>query len=458
MDRESIAVVGAGAAGLTAAYLLQAEYDVTLFEKRTRLGGHAHTVTVPDAPGPAGQASLHAPLLAPLPIDTGFIVLNDRNYPRFTRLLDDLGVEVIKAEMSFSFMCRETGFQYNGSDLNRLFSQRTNLLRPSFYRFLRDILRFNKQAKLDLEADTVGDIRLGDYLAGFGFKSRMVEDYILPMGAAIWSTSLTGMLDFPAAGFLRFFDNHGLLDTRNRPQWYTIRGGSQKYVQAIAERFQGRVELNADIAWIARHESAVELQMEDGQAHRFDHVVIATHADQALKLLRDPSPEEQNLLGAWEYSVNKTVLHTDASRMPSLKRSWACWNVMRPTRTACSDAAPVHLTYSMNLLQSLPSQQEYFVTLNDPAPMDPSHVIRELSYLHPLFTRASMATQASLPSLNGCRNTYFCGSYFSWGFHEDAIKSGENVAKAFGLSLDGPVGDEAHVAPASIPSASSLTP
>lgn len=412
--RLRVAVIGSGAAGIAAAWLLQRQHDVTLLERRDRLGGHVHTVDVASGPD-EGTA-----------VDTGFIVMNDRNYPIFTRFLNEMQVPRQDSDMSFSFSCRQTGFEYNGSNLNTLFAQRRNLLNPGFIRMLRDIMRFNKQALADV--GQLGDISLGDYLADFGFRSDMVQRYVVPMGAAIWSTSMEEMMAFPASTFIRFFDNHGLLTIKDRPQWQTLVGGSRAYVEAFTDSFSGTIRTGVELAGLHRATDQVTLRHTSGEHETFDHVVIATHADQALELLDDPSPEETQHLGAWAYSRNHTVLHTDAGRMPRIKRSWASWNVIRQDGSAAS--RPVHLTYDMNRLQNLSTKQNYFVTLNDPSAWRDEDVIREMTYQHPLFTRAALASQPHLPSLNGVKRTWFCGSYFGYGFHEDAFRSGIQVGEA----------------------------
>ena len=403
-----IAVIGGGVAGIVAAHLLQNDHQVTLFEQHDYLGGHTHTVTIEEGPD-AGTG-----------VDTGFIVFNEATYPLFIAFLDQLGVASRATEMSFGFHCRETGFTYAGNNLNGVFSQRANLVSPRFWRFLLEIGRFCRQA----EADLAGDADLGtlaDYLARHRFQPFMADHYLAPMAAAIWSTPAGRVTAFPARSFLRFFKNHGLLDLRHRPRWRTVSGGSHSYVRAFRDRFRGAIRLDSPVQQVRRADDGVELAFADRSAERFDAVVVAAHADQALRLLADPSADESRLLGAWRYELNTTVLHTDTSVLPPAERAWACWNFRR--ERGDQGERPVYVTYSMNLLQGLATRRHYLVTLNRPGGYDEGQVLARMDYHHPLYTDASMATQAALPSLNGVRRTWFCGSYFGYGFHEDAVRS-----------------------------------
>ena len=408
MRRQKIAVIGAGISGLASAWLLSRHHEVTLFEAGDYLGGHTHTVTIEEGPD-AGTG-----------VDTGFIVFNEATYPLFIAFLDQLGVASRATEMSFGFHCRETGFTYAGNNLNGVFSQRANLVSPRFWRFLLEIGRFCRQA----EADLAGDADLGtlaDYLARHRFQPFMADHYLAPMAAAIWSTPAGRVTAFPARSFLRFFKNHGLLDLRHRPRWRTVSGGSHSYVRAFRDRFRGAIRLDSPVQQVRRADDGVELAFADRSAERFDAVVVAAHADQALRLLADPSADESRLLGAWRYELNTTVLHTDTSVLPPVERAWACWNFRR--ERGDQGERPVYVTYSMNLLQGLATRRHYLVTLNRPGGYDEGQVLARMDYHHPLYTDASMATQAALPSLNGVRRTWFCGSYFGYGFHEDAVRS-----------------------------------
>ena len=420
--KQKIAVIGGGVAGIVCAYLLQKKYQVTLFEQNDYLGGHTNTIEITYGPD------------AGLAVDTGFIVLNDATYPLFNKFLARLGVATRVSEMSFGFQCLQTGLVYAGNDLNGLFAQRKNLISPTFYRFLFEIYRFNSTATRDLDANSIAEITLGEYLQQGKFSAYMINNYLLPMAAAIWSTPTLRAADFPAEAFLRFFKNHGLLAVRNRPQWKTVVGGSFAYVKAFQKNFAGDIHLNAGVKKIFRKADGIQLQFADGRNDNFDKVVIATHADQALRLLGDPNVEEQRLLSPWEYQLNRTVLHTDASLLPQKKSAWAAWNFTRE-RAEGTDSQPVFVSYYMNRLQGLQAKQDYCVTLNRRESFRPETVIAEFDYQHPQYNFASLATQTELPSLNGQRNSWFCGSYFGYGFHEDAVRSAVSVAKGLGEEL-----------------------
>lgn len=416
-----VAVIGGGVAGIVAAHILQRRHDVTLFDQNDYLGGHTHTIVLTEGPD-AGAA-----------VDTGFIVLNDHTYPTFHRFLAQLKVPVRFADMSFGFHSEPDNLQYAGTSLNGLFAQRINLLRPAFWRMLLDIRRFCQTACRDLREGRLMDITLGDYIRRGGYSRAFIEDYLLPMGGAIWSAASEKMLEFPAAALIRFFENHGLLSLKNRPRWQTVVNGSHTYVRKFLECFRGTVHLACPVLGVGREEDGVQVRLRDGSVQHFDKAVIAAHADQALRMLEDPSPEEKRLLGAWSYSLNHTLLHTDPRVMPPIQRAWASWNYTR--ERASGSETPVSVTYHMNRLQGLTTQRDYFVTLNRHQAVTKNHILQEMEYTHPQFTTASMATQSELPLLNGPRHTYFCGSYFGYGFHEDAVKSGAAVARAFGLEL-----------------------
>lgn len=412
-----IAVVGTGAAGLAAAWGLERRHEVTLFEQDPRPGGHVHTVVLENGPD-AGTA-----------VDTGFIVMNEANYPNLVRLFGQLGVRTQPSCMSFAYQDRASGFHYAGTGLDGLFSHRANLASPLFHGMIADWVRFNRRARRDLARGFAGAPSLGEYLAEVRPSRAFVERYLLPMGAAIWSAPAQAMEAFPAESFLRFFDNHGLLSLR-QPQWRTVAGGSQAYVRALLARFRGRVRTGAPVTGIAREGGHVAVRTAAG-VERFDRVVIATHADQALRLLDDPSRDERRLLGAWSYSRNHAVLHTDTALLPPRPRAWASWNYTAP---AARRDTPVHVTYYMNRLQRLRARDHYCVTLNANGAVRDEHVVRDMVFTHPVYDRAAMATQRELPLLNGRRHTFFCGSYFGYGFHEDAVRSGLEVTRAFGLA------------------------
>jgi len=414
-DRK-IAVIGSGAAGLTAAHLLQRRHRVTLFEKEDRLGGHVNTVAIPDG-ADAGT-----------PVDTGFIVMNHRNYPLLTRLFEQLGVQLRDSDMSFGYHDLPSGLQYCGSGLNGLFAQRSNLLKPSFHRMIRDTLRFFRTARADLDEPGLAEESLGDYLKRNAFGPEFINHHLIPMGSAIWSTPCEQMMQFPARSFLQFFHNHGLLAVNDRPQWRTVVGGSVDYVRRMQQAWtRVDIRLKADINGVRRTAAGVEIVFSDGTVESFDQVVLATHADQALQLLQDPSPDERRLLGCWQYTRSRTLLHTDESVMPPIRKVWSSWNFERVEGSRTS------LTYHMNRLQGLDTRRQYFVSLN--LPHEPRGVIREFSYTHPMYTREALASLPKLKQLNGTSSTWFAGSYHGNGFHEDAVRSAVTVAEGFGVEL-----------------------
>jgi predicted NAD/FAD-binding protein len=419
--RLRIAVVGGGVAGIAAAHLLQHRHEVTLFEKNDYVGGHTHTILI-DHGADAGT-----------PVDTGFIVLNDRTYPLLMRFLAALGIPIRKSDMSFSYTCRRTGLQYASRNLDTLFAQRRNLLRPAFWRFLIEIVRFNVKTRKKLTVGALQGLSLGEYLRREAVLPSLVESYLIPMAAAIWSTPDARMMDFPAESFFRFMENHGLLSVSDQPQWYCVEGGSHAYVKTFLNGFKGRVFTDRPVERIRRIDSGAVLTFAGGVEETFEKVIIAAHADEALGLLADPSPEETACLSPWSYNRNVVVLHTDASFLPENPRARASWNYLREKDASLE--APVMLTYHMNRLQGLRTKKEYCLTLNPLRPVERSRIIRELVYRHPMYTAEAVATQRSLPSLNGCRHTFFCGSYFGYGFHEDALRSGVEVAEAFGIHL-----------------------
>lgn len=417
-----IAVIGSGVAGLTATWLLQRRHEVVLFEKNERLGGHTNTIVVPAGPD------------AGTPIDTGFIVCNNKNYPLLHKLLDQLGVTWRWSDMSFGFCCRETGLQYAGTGLNGLFAQRGNLFSPGFWSLLLDLRKFCRVARADLHAGRLGTETLEQFLARHRIGEAAVRNYIVPMGAAIWSATHRDMLGFPALTLIRFWENHGLLSLEDRPRWQTVTGGSYSYIRAMQPRFNRvQVVVNARIQNVRRSADDVTVRHVDGREETFDHVVIATHADEALPLLADPTPDERRLLRPWRYQLNRTVLHSDIRVMPPLRRAWASWNYVRPARL--DPDRPVPVTYHMNRLQGLQTKNEYFVTLNAPDEIDPAKIVKVIDYMHPVYTAEADATRAGLSALVRSGRTSFCGSYFGHGFHEDAVRAGEAVAKTFGESL-----------------------
>jgi len=422
MDQHlKVAVIGGGVSGITAAYLLQRKHAVTLYEKNSYIGGHTHTVLIEKGPDLG------------MPIDTGFIVMNNRTYPLFSKLLSDLGVSISETDMSFSYYCKTTGLQYGSSGLNSLFAQRKNLFRPSFWNLLREILRFFRKTRRALKMKSLQNITLGEFIQREGFSARFAEQYVIPMASAIWSEPDDVMTEFPMETFARFFDNHGLLSAKNHPQWYYVSGGSHSYVNAFLKGFNGTVFKEKAVHSVHRIENGVKLNFQNGTTENVDRVVIAVHADEAFSMLGDPSQDERNLLSPWKYSRNRVFLHTDPSFLPPVIRARGSWNYIREDRK--DPKSPITLTYDMNRLQKLKTKNNYCVTLNPKKKIPERFIIKEMEYTHPEYTFQSLATQPELKNLNGKRNTYFCGSYFGYGFHEDAVRSASDVAELFGVIL-----------------------
>ena len=413
-----IAIIGSGISGLTAAYLLNREHEISLFEASAWVGGHTHTVQVQVA----GRDYA---------IDTGFIVFNDWTYPNFIQLLKQLGVAYQPTEMSFSVCDPASGLEYNGNTLNSLFAQRRNLLSPAFWGMLRDILRFNRETLDDLDQHNIAaDLSLGAYLQERGYGQRFVEQYIVPMGAAIWSMSRAEMMHFPLQFFLRFCKNHGLLSITDRPQWQVIQGGSSSYVAPLSASFASRIRLNCPVFQVERDAEGVTLYSSDG-CERFDKVVFACHSDQALQLLAAPTDAEQQILGDLPYADNEVVLHTDTRLLPKRRLAWASWNY----RLGGAASQPAALTYNMNILQGIESASTFCVSLNQTAAIDPAQIVAHYTYAHPQYSLAGVAAQARWEELHGTNHSYFCGAYWANGFHEDGVVSGLRVAAAFGASL-----------------------
>lgn len=416
-----VAVVGAGVSGITAAFLLQDHHEVTLYEKNGYIGGHTHTMVIDRGPD-AGTA-----------VDTGFIVMNNRTYPLFRRLLARLGVSLTETDMSFSYTCKGTGLQYASTNLNTLFAQRINLVRPSFWRFLYGVNGLMQNIRTDLAQERLSGLTLGEYMARKKVGKDVMDQFTLPMAAAIWSAPDGQMTDFPMETFARFYENHGLLTLTDHPQWYVVSGGSHTYVKAFLKGFKGDVRATMPVAGVRRTEAGGVVTTRDGRRDFFDRVVVATHADEALELLEDPSPEERQLFSPWRYVPNRAILHTDTALLPSQPRARASWNYIRGVETG--QGPPTTVTYLMNRLQHLKTRNTWCVTLNPPREISREAIHREVLYHHPLFTFDSVATQKGLQGLNGKRQTFFCGSYFGYGFHEDAVRSAVDVAKALGGTL-----------------------
>jgi predicted NAD/FAD-binding protein len=400
-----IAIIGGGIAGNTLAYYLHQQHDITLFEANDYIGGHTHTheVTV------GGQK--HA-------VDTGFIVFNDKTYPEFEHILRETGVAWRDSNMSFSVRNEVSGLEYNGTTLNSLFAQRRNLLSPAFYRMILDILRFNKTSLALLAAGD--EISLGDYLKQQGYSSQFIRDYIVPMGAAIWSTDSEQMLQFPARFFVRFFHHHGMLTVDQRPQWRTIVGGSARYLEKITAGYRDRIQLNAAVQAVQRDAQGVSVTTQNGQSQRFDFVFFACHSDEALQILgAEATTAERDILGAIPYQDNTVYLHTDARLMPQRKLAWAAWNY----HVTAQATDKVQVTYNMNILQGIQSSEPLLVTLNYTDAIAPDKVIKKLHYRHPLYTLAGAQAQARHAEISGKHRTGYAGAYWRNGFHEDGVVS-----------------------------------
>ncbi len=414
-----IAIVGSGISGLVCAHLLHRHHDVVLFEADDRPGGHSHTHRVDLAD-------------ASVDVDTGFLVYNDRTYPLFCRLLDRLGVSTQPSDMSFGVSDRRTGLEWRGTSASTVFAQRRNLARPAFLRMLADIARFNRLALALLDRPPADDVTLEAVLARHRWSAGFFEWYLVPLGSSIWSAGPSTFTRIPATTFARFFERHGLLRRRDQPRWRTVTGGSRTYVDAVLRPLQGqgRVRLGTPVEKIRRQPDGVELVSSLG-AEQFDQVVMATHSDQALRLLADPDRLEQSVLGAIAYQPNRATLHTDARLMPRNPRAWASWNYQ------CwgPDAERATLTYHVNRLQGIISSTPLLVTLNQDDVIDPERVIARMDYEHPVLGPATVAAQRRRDEINGTRRTWFCGAYWGYGFHEDGVRSAVEVCSALGVAL-----------------------
>lgn len=413
-----LAIIGTGIAGLGCARALHRHADVRLFDRNDSTGGHTNTVTV-DEEG------------RPIPIDTGFMVFNEVTYPHLTRLFTDLGVETMPTEMSFGVQHLPTGIEYAGGSLGQLFARRRNLLDPRFLRALYQIRRFNMEAHAALESGSFERKTLQEYVDARGYGEDFLRLYLLPMSSAVWSTPFDGVREFPAMTLLRFFRNHGLLGgLRGQHQWWTVKGGAKTYVEKMTRGFRDRIHLGNGVTRVERGPSGATLRFADGSSARFEKVIFACHADQALRMLADPTPDERRLLGAFRYQRNVATLHTDPAPMPKRRRAWASWNYRLDEVDSAVRATTI---YWMNSLQKVSDRRDYFVSIDDPGLIDPSRVLKTIEYHHPVFTLAAIDAQRELPSLNrrsSDQSTYYCGSYFRHGFHEDAYVSGLDAAAA----------------------------
>jgi len=421
--QKRIAIIGSGISGQTCGYLLSKKHQVTLFEANDYLGGHTATIDI----------GIDNKTLA---VDTGFIVFNDRTYPNFIKMMKQIGIASTPTEMSFSVHNKASGLEYNGHNLDTLFAQRRNLLNPRFYYFIIEILRFNRLSKkantlLQSNPNDQGSLgTLGEFLDQHGFSDYFATHYVLAMTAAIWSASIKSCRDFPLQFFLRFLSNHGLLDIANRPQWYVIKGGSRSYIPKLTQSIQD-VRLNSAVTSVTRHNGHVDIT-SDNKTESFDEVIFACHSNQALALLKDPSTAELQVLGAIKYRNNEVVLHTDNSLLPKHKKTYASWNYCIDPQV---DELPT-LTYNMNILQGLKTEQDLCVTLNQTKRIDPQHILRRFNYSHPVFSLESIAAQNQRRTICGNKLTHFCGAYWYNGFHEDGVRSALDVCQRFGITLD----------------------
>ena len=407
-----IAIIGTGIAGNVAAYKLRDQHDITVFEALHYPGGHTNTIDIEEN----GRT---------IPVDTGFIVFNDRTYPNFIRLLDDLGQASQPSVMSFSVRSDARDFEYNGASIDTLFAQRSNLFRPSFHRMIRDILRFNREAVVD-ETQVSDTYTIGEYLDEKGYGNEFLGDYLVPMAAAIWSAEPLAVRQMPMRFLVRFFDNHGLVQLKDRPVWRVIEGGSRSYVDKLIDGHRHRIRLSTPVLGVTRSGTGVTIRSAGSEPELFDAVFFACHSDQALALLTDATRSEREILGQFEYQDNEAVLHTDVSAMPRRRKAWAAWNYHLPA----SSSDRVAVTYNMNILQGLDTGKQYCVTLNNDSGIDSSRIIRRIQYQHPIFSVDTLAAQARQSEINRGRS-FFCGAYWRNGFHEDGVVSALNAVQHF---------------------------
>ena len=414
-SKKKIAIIGGGVSGLTAAYYLNKDYDVYLFEKNNRLGGHTRTIEVSSKETPS------------LMVDTGFIVMNHKNYPNFSKLLKELGVELQKSCMTFSYYDFNQNYGYAGISLSTLFPKFKYLFNLKHYALVGDLIRFGLIAHNELINNNLGKKTLGDFLDENKFCPEFQNKYLFPMGAAIWSSPATAIRNFPAKSYLQFFENHGLLRHFNRPQWYTVMNGANSYIKKILPTLSNSPRCNAKIARVEKKDNRIKLELKNQESENFDSVIFATHADTVLSLLERPATELYENLRKWEYQDNKVILHKDSSFMPKDKKLWASWNFLRLPNSSLKD--PVNLTYYMNRLQNLKTKENYFVTLNPRKEILSSKIISSTVMSHPQYNLQALDSQENLKRINGEGNIWFCGSYMGYGFHEDAVSSAINVVK-----------------------------
>jgi predicted NAD/FAD-binding protein len=412
-----IAVIGGGISGMVSAFLLNQDHTIVLYEANDYIGGHTHTIDVR-----AGSKTYS--------VDTGFIVFNEVTYPNFLKLLRRLGVEYQNSSMTFSVKSERDGIEYGAHNLNTLFAQRKNLLAPSFYRMIREIFRFQREFGRLLNEERQAE-SLVSYLISRGYSRRFVDYFIIPLGSSLWSTDPKRIHDFPLATFVRFFDNHGFLRIKNPFEWKVIQGGSARYVEKLVEPYKDKVRTGTPVRAVTRNPDKILVQLDHGAVESFDHVVLAVHSDQALALLSDPTPAEQEILGAIPYQENLTMLHTDTRILPERRRIWSSWNYLIPKEERTK---PV-ITYDMNILQTLQAPEEFCVTLNRPEGIAPERIIGTYSYHHPVYTTAAPDAQRRHGEISGVNRTHYAGAYWGYGFHEDGVNGALAACSFFGKSL-----------------------
>jgi len=426
-----IAVIGSGIAGLGAAWLLSRKYDVTVYEKNDYAGGHSNTVDAPSASGTT-------------PVDTGFIVFNEKTYPNLLGLFETLAVPVKKTDMSFAVSIDSGRVEYGGSTVNDVFAQRRNIVSPRFIKMVWDIVKFYKSAPALLKDPATADLSLGDFLIRKGYGDAFIDDHILPMAAAIWSCSTETMRSFPLSSFIRFFVNHGLLELTDRPQWWTVDGGSREYVKRLRAQLPGRFHTGRPIVSVKRQNGNVIVTDSDGVSEIYDTVVMACHGDQSCRLISDKTSEETAILSGFTYQPNTAILHSDQNQMPCRKRIWSSWNYLANRKSGNDAEKRVAVTYWMNRLQSLDPSTPLFVTLNPATEIAAEKIISSFEYEHPVFDRAAIEAQKRLPNIQGAGGLWYCGSYCGYGFHEDGLSSAVAVARQLGV--DAPWGHRPHPA------------
>lgn len=421
--KKKIAIIGSGISGLTSAYYLQSKYDVTVFEKNDYVGGHTATKSIDSGEGV-------------LQIDTGFIVFNDWTYPNFMRLLNELGVASNDTEMGFSVSCDETGLEYSGGSFGSLFAQKKNYFSFKHWRLLADIVKFNRVAKQRLATNKLDEsLTIKDFVNELKLSEQFKEKYLIPMGAAIWSSGIHQMYEFPALYFLRFFKNHGLLNITDRPQWKVIQGGSNSYVEKLLQKSHFVIKKNTHVISVVNTQDGVEISIQDAvekKIEMFDHVILACHSNQALALLAKPTFEQHNVLSKLTYANNEVVLHTDVSLLPANRSTWSSWNY----RIRSDSSQLATLSYSMNILQGINSNTQYIVTLNDTVNISPKTILGIYQYSHPVYSLGTILGQSLRSNINGKDNIWFCGAYWYSGFHEDGVRSALDVVKALGVDVD----------------------